>query len=82
MTNVKIYANIRLLLIFAYFRVKVAGGVHMFYDRPIEKEPSEEDVFSGAAHLITNIGTGAVICMSADVIPIDRGNWYVPAWII
>jgi len=49
---------------------------------PIEKEPSEEDVFSGAAHLKTKIGTGAVICMPADIMPIDQKNWYIPAWII
>ncbi|MBQ6622370.1 MAG: ATP-binding protein [Mogibacterium sp.] len=47
---------------------------------PIEKEP-DEDVF-GTSHLKTAIGTGAVVCMAADLIPIDRKNWYVPAWII
>jgi predicted AAA+ superfamily ATPase len=50
--------------------------------KPIEREPSEEDSFSGAAHLKTQIGTGAVICMPTDMIPIDKKNWYVPAWII
>ncbi len=50
--------------------------------KPIEKEPSEEDIFSGAAHLKTTIGTGAVICMMQDVLPIDKKNWYVPAWLI
>ena len=49
---------------------------------PIEKEPSAEDVFSGAAHLKTKIGTGAVVCMPADIMPIDRKNWYIPAWVI
>lgn len=48
---------------------------------PIEKEP-EEDAFSGAAHLKTQIGTGAVVCLSPDILPIDKKNWYVPAWII
>lgn len=28
------------------------------------------------------VGTGAVICMASDVFPLDRNNWYVPAWII
>lgn len=28
------------------------------------------------------VGTGAVICMAGDVFPLDRNNWYVPAWII
>lgn len=49
---------------------------------PIEKEPSEENVYSGASHLKTTIGTGAVICMPADMIPIDDKNWYIPAWLI
>jgi len=50
--------------------------------KPIEKEPSEEDIFSGAAHLKTEIGTGAVICMPPDIMPIDEKNWYIPAWLI
>lgn len=49
---------------------------------PIERDPAEDDVFSGTAHLKVNIGTGAVICMSADLIPVDKKNWYVPAWLI
>lgn len=48
---------------------------------PIEKEAAD-DAFSGAAHLKTQIGTGAVVCMPPDLIPIDKKNWYVPAWII
>ena len=47
---------------------------------PIEKDP-EPDEF-GAAHLKTAIGTGAVVCLASDLLPIDRKNWYVPAWII
>lgn len=50
--------------------------------KPIEKEPSEEDRFSGASHLKTSVGTGAVICLSSDVLPIDNKNWYIPAWLI
>lgn len=48
----------------------------------IEKDPTDEDRFSGAAHLKTRIGTGAVICLAQDVIPIDRKNWYIPAWMV
>ena len=47
---------------------------------PVEREP-ETDEF-GATHLKTTIGTGAVICMASDLLPIDRKNWYVPAWCI
>lgn len=48
--------------------------------KPIEKEPESNEF--GTAHLKTMIGTGAVVCMSSDLIPIDRKNWYVPAWCI
>ncbi len=50
--------------------------------KPIEREPDVEESFSGAAHLKTRVGLGAVVCMSSDVIPIDEKNWYVPAWIL
>ena len=50
--------------------------------KPIEKEPTNEDRFSGAAHLKTIIGIGAVICLAQDVLPIDSKNWYIPAWLI
>lgn len=49
---------------------------------PVEKEPSEESILNGTAHLKTEIGTGAVICMPPDLIPVDKKNWYIPAWII
>lgn len=50
--------------------------------KPIEQEPSEENVFAGTAHLKTMVGTGAVICMPPDILPIDKKNWYIPAWLI
>ena len=46
--------------------------------KSIERETDEEDTFSGAVHLKVQIGTGAVICMSSDLIPVDKKNWYVP----
>lgn len=48
---------------------------------PVEEEP-EEDAFSGAAHLKTTVGAGAVVCLCSDILPIDRKNWYIPAWLI
>ena len=30
----------------------------------------------------TEIGNGAVICMANDLLPVDKTNWYVPAWLI
>ena len=39
---------------------------------PIEKEPDADSISAGAAHLKTKIGTGAVICMPPDMIPVDQ----------
>ena len=49
---------------------------------PIAEEPSAEDISSGAAHLKTEIGNGAVVCLCSNVLPVDRKNWFVPAWLI
>ncbi|MCD8022903.1 MAG: ATPase, partial [Lachnospiraceae bacterium] len=46
------------------------------------EQAASEDEFSGAAHLKTTVGTGAVVCLSSDILPVDRKNWYIPAWII
>lgn len=32
--------------------------------------------------LKVEIGPGSVICMANDILPVDRKNWYVPAWLI
>lgn len=32
--------------------------------------------------LKVDIGTGSVICMASDLLPVDEENWYVPAWLI
>ena len=50
--------------------------------RPITREPDNEDRFDGTEHLKTDIGTGAVVCLASDVMPIDKNNWLVPAWLI
>ena len=50
--------------------------------KPIENEPDEAEVFSGAGHLKAKIGAGAVICMSLDIIPVNKTNWYIPACLI
>ncbi|RKI41097.1 ATP-binding protein [bacterium D16-51] len=49
---------------------------------PVEKEPSKESILNGTAHLKANVGTGGVICMPPDLLPVDKKNWYIPAWII
>lgn len=44
--------------------------------------PVENAVSTDYTGLKTTIGTGAVVCMANDVLPIDANNWYVPAWVI
>jgi predicted AAA+ superfamily ATPase len=43
---------------------------------------TEPDKFGEAAQYKINIGNGAVVCMANDLLPIDKKNWYVPAWMI
>lgn len=43
---------------------------------------SRPEMFGGMHELKVDVGTGNVICMAADMLPIDRKNWYVPAWLI
>lgn len=50
--------------------------------KPISKEPSEEQLFAGTASLKTEIGTGAVVCLASDILPIDEKNWMIPAWLV
>lgn len=46
-------------------------------------EPIQEpERFGGMSQLKVNIGTGSVICMAQDLLPLDHKNWYVPVWMI
>lgn len=40
------------------------------------------EVPGGLETLKAKTGTGSVICMAADLLPIDEKNWYVPVWLI
>ncbi len=46
--------------------------------KPAEKETTIGNIQS----LKTEIGTGSVVCMANNLLPIDDKNWYVPAWLI
>ena len=46
--------------------------------KSVEKEPA----YGNLESLKTEIGTGCVVCISNDLLPIDDKNWYVPAWLI
>lgn len=43
---------------------------------------TEGRTFDGLDSLKVEIGTGSVICMANDLLPVDNKNWYVPAWLI
>ena len=45
-------------------------------------DPKRHDQFDQLGQYKLEIGPGAVICMANDLLPIDRKNWYVPAWLI
>lgn len=40
------------------------------------------ETFGGLETLKVEIGTGSVVCMANDLLPVDENNWYVPAWLI
>ena len=43
---------------------------------------AKESVFGGLESLKVEIGTGSVVCMANDLLPVDEKNWYVPVWLI
>ena len=46
-------------------------------------KPATQDApIDGLETLKVEIGTGSVICMANDLLPVDEKNWYVPVWLI
>ncbi|HBU11543.1 MAG TPA: ATPase [Clostridiales bacterium] len=43
---------------------------------------TEPERFGALEQLKIEIGTGAVVCMANDLLPIDRKNWGVPVWLV
>ncbi|SCK01870.1 Uncharacterised protein [uncultured Eubacterium sp.] len=43
---------------------------------------AEPEKFGEMEELKIDIGTGCVICMAEDLLPIDKKNWRVPVWLI
>lgn len=43
---------------------------------------SKAENFHDLETLKVEIGTGSVICMANDLLPIDEKNWYVPVWLV
>lgn len=40
------------------------------------------ELFGGIESLKVEIGSGSVVCLANDLLPIDAKNWYVPVWLI
>lgn len=47
----------------------------------LDQIPAAE-TFSGLEMFKVEIGTGSVVCMADDLLPVDAKNWYVPVWLI
>jgi predicted AAA+ superfamily ATPase len=43
---------------------------------------TEPERFGALEQLKIKIGTGCVVCMANDLLPIDQNNWRVPVWLI
>jgi predicted AAA+ superfamily ATPase len=43
---------------------------------------AEPEKFGALGQYKIEVGEGAMICMANDLLPVDRKNWYVPAWLI
>ena len=43
---------------------------------------TKESAFGSLESLKVEIGTGSVVCMANDLLPVDEKNWYVPVWLI
>jgi len=43
---------------------------------------TEPERFGELEQYKTEIGNGAVVCMANDLLPVDKKNWFVPAWMI
>ncbi len=46
------------------------------------KTADSTKTFGGLDALKVEIGNGSVVCLAADLLPIDEKNWYVPVWLI
>ena len=46
------------------------------------KPVTRAEHFDGLESLKVEIGTGSVVCMANDLLPVNEKNWYVPVWLI
>ena len=46
------------------------------------KPVTRAEHFDDLESLKVEIGTGSVVCMANDLLPVNEKNWYVPVWLI
>ena len=43
---------------------------------------NDESSFKNLESLKVDIGTGCVVCLAENMLPVDEKNWFVPSWLI
>jgi len=90
---IKSYQNEGLQAPICYYRDKDRREIDLIIEQnntlyPIEIKKSASPKNDAVKHFKVleksgvNVGSGAVVCLSRDLIPIDKDNWLVPVWLI
>ncbi|MCF8019385.1 MAG: ATP-binding protein [Vallitaleaceae bacterium] len=90
---IKSYQNLGLQAPICYYRDKDKREIDLIIEQnntlyPIEIKKSASPKKEAIKHFQVlnksdvNVGTGAVICMAKDLVPLDKDNWLVPVWLL
>ena len=90
---IKSYQNLGLQAPISYYRDKDKREIDLIIEQnntlyPIEIKKSASPKKEAIKHFQVlnksdvNVGTGAVICMAKDLVPLDKDNWLVPVWLL
>jgi len=90
---IKSYQNLGLQAPICYYRDKDKREIDLIIEQnntlyPIEIKKSASPKKDAIKHFRVldksgvNVGTGAVICMARDLVPLDKDNWLVPVWLL
>lgn len=90
---IKSYQNLGLQAPICYYRDKDKREIDLIIEQnntlyPIEIKKSASPKKEAIKHFQVldkadvNVGTGAVICMAKDLVPLDKNNWLVPVWLL
>lgn len=90
---IKSYQNLGLQAPICYYRDKDKREIDLIIEQnntlyPIEIKKSASPKIEAIKHFQilnksdVNVGTGAVICMAKDLVPLNKDNWMVPVWLV